>query len=465
LKVLLPLLLVLALVGIFAGSLWNALSPVQEVSVLPVVERPAIKRRPDASADAPGSAVIQAAGWIEPDPFPTAAAALIDGTVSEVLVREGTAVKAGDVLARLVPDDARLALARAEAEFAAAEENWKSNIAAPRNLATTEAMFRETSATLAMIRAERDGEQALLAEADRVLARRSALRASGSVSETDLTAAVAEQAMREAKVRAMDAQLEALRASLDARRAEHRAAVIEAELRTEDRLRLELARVALAEAKLTVARLEVRSPIDGVVMARLVEPGARLMIGGDNPAGAYVAQLYDPAHLQVRVDVPLAEAGRISVGQRADVVVEIFPDRVIAGTVLRVTNLANIEKNTLEMKVRLEAPAPGLKPEMLARVRFLKATSDGPMPASSIFVPPGALKNGRAWVVEKFDGEIGVAAPRIVQATGADAEGWLEIETGLQPGDLVVVSDPDQLVIGRRVRASTGKGEPSHGLH
>ena len=64
--------------------------------------------------------MVQAAGWIEPDPFYTQVTALAAGVVQDVLVQESAVVKAGDVVAHLVADDARLKLNDADAKLARA---------------------------------------------------------------------------------------------------------------------------------------------------------------------------------------------------------------------------------------------------------------------------------------------------------------------------------------------------------
>jgi len=61
--------------------------------------------------------LFQASGWIEADPFPIRATALIDGVVEEVFVLEGSHVKEGDLLATLIDDDMRLAFEAAEASL------------------------------------------------------------------------------------------------------------------------------------------------------------------------------------------------------------------------------------------------------------------------------------------------------------------------------------------------------------
>jgi hypothetical protein len=112
------------------------------------------------------------------------------------------------------------------------------------------------------------------------------------------------------------------------------------------------------------------------------------MAAMDDPHSNHVVHLYDPAHLQVRVDVPLAEASRVGIGHKARIVVEVLPDRVFQGEVTRIVNEADLQKNTLQVKVRILDPVPELKPEMLARAQFL-----APAPAAEAGrsgVRPGA---------------------------------------------------------------------------
>ncbi|NBX33523.1 MAG: efflux RND transporter periplasmic adaptor subunit, partial [Planctomycetes bacterium] len=123
---------------------------------------------------------------------------------------------------------------------------------------------------------------------------------------------------------------------------------------------------------LILERTKVRAPIAGVVMARLAVPG---MIGGGMQDGKPLIELYDPSQLQVRADVPLADAGRIAIGDRAEVTVDVLPDRAFRAEIIRVVHQADIAKNTVQAKVRIIDPDPALKPEMLARVKLFPQVS------------------------------------------------------------------------------------------
>lgn len=458
-RVVLPIAILLAFGSLFAGSMISSLKPVAEVEVTPVIERPAIKKSVEPASGETGSVIVQAAGWIEPAPFPVYATTLTDGTVEEVLFLEGEPVEKGKVLARLIDDDALLELKEAEAEYRAAKEIFEANIERVRDAAVAKAIVEETKASLELAKAELEIETALHKEAQLIFNRRKDLVDDGTISQENYDTAEAKASAQDARVRVVKQRIEELEAKLKRMKAEEEAADKHLDLRIEERRDLELAEVAYEKAQLRVKRLEIKAPIDGVVMERMIQPGSMMMAMSENAAMSKAAALYDPKKLQVRVDVPLADAAKIGVGQPAQIIVEVLPDQTFIGTVSRITNLADIQKNTLEVKVDVENPAAELKPEMLARVRFLSVPKDPGQQQSlagmAVFAPSEIVANDSVWVVSEFDGEEGIASKRSIKKTGAEKDGWAEIESGLQPGDLLIVSSPDALKSDQPVRIRT----------
>src|SRR5262249_7510102 len=101
------------LFGILAVLGWAArdsLMPARPVTVVPVM--PATGETQERA----GEPLFQAAGWVEPRPTPVIVTALTEGVVEQLLVVEGEQVGAGEPVARLIEEDARLALRAAEAE-------------------------------------------------------------------------------------------------------------------------------------------------------------------------------------------------------------------------------------------------------------------------------------------------------------------------------------------------------------
>lgn len=123
-RVLVPASILAAALGILAFAARDALRPAVAVEIVPTIARTGT-----ASA---GTAVVQAPGWVEPDPFFVSVTSLTDGIVEDVVVLEGDAVSKGQLIARLVPDDARLALQRAEAELGAHQAQLRTAEAVAR---------------------------------------------------------------------------------------------------------------------------------------------------------------------------------------------------------------------------------------------------------------------------------------------------------------------------------------------
>ena len=229
------------------------------------------------------------------------------------------------------------------------------------------------------------------------------------------------------------------------------------------------ARAAAAELelkRLQLARTVVRAPSAGVVMARLAVPG--MMVGAGD--GKPIVELYDPAQLQVRADVPLADAGRIAIGDRAEIVLDVLPGRTLRGEVVRIVHQADIAKNTVQAKVRIVDPAPELKPEMLARVKVFPRSRGGgtaapgtpaaPASASAIWAPERCVVGeGAAATVLAIDGledGRGRIERRTVALAGAPVDGWVPVTTGLRAGDLLVRTPADAPAPGTRVRIREG---------
>jgi RND family efflux transporter MFP subunit len=502
-RVLLPWAVIGAVVALLAYAARDTLLPATPVRVVPVVLRTATD-----GAGGPGTFSVQAPGWVEPDPYAVAVTALADGVVEEVLVLEGQPVKKGDVVARMVADDARISLARAEAAVLeregelkqaeavreAALRDWENPIERTRAVAFGEAMLAECMAMHEQVGSQVAAEAARVVELEDMLRRTEKSVPTNAASESELVQAKAKldaqravlvttkanEPVLAAKVRQQQADLDAARKNAKLRIPERRAVAESEAAVLKSRAALDQAKVARDEAKLRLSRMEIRSPADGVVMSRHVEPGSTMMLNTDNPASAHTVRLYDPKRLQVRVDVPLADAAKVSVGQKAKVVVGVLPDRTFDGEITRVVPQADIQRNTLQVKVRITNPAPELRPEMLARVRFADALA-GSKPATTsssqqVFIPESMLKTqpdgtAEVWVVDRGRG---VADVRTITLGDGRAGGWVAVREGLQPGDQLIAGDTSTLSPGHRVRIvgeadapevpNEAKGD-SHGAH
>jgi len=470
--VLLPALIVLCFGAVFAYALRDSLGSAVHVRATQVVTKA-------AAGGGPSGIVAQAAGWVEPDPYPFYASALTDGIVKEVLVLEGQRVKAGDVVARLIDDDAKLALAETDAELQhhfhdvceyeaavkSAQAEWDNPVERTRAVLAGEALLAQSRADLAANVSEAAVEAAKAKELEEQYRREKAASDAGAFPANDTVLTGLKLETQRATLKLTEAKRPALEAKVQQQQAELSAARDNQKLRIAESRELEIAHAKLAGelktvetvkvrhqmAKLRLERTEIRAPRDGVVMERLTEPGAKLYVNMNEKNSAQAVKLYDPSKLQVRVDVPLADAAKVGAGQRARINVEVLRDVIFDGTVTRVLHQADISKNTLQFKVAIDHPREELKPEMLARVQFLaqeKAGAQSQEPSARIFAPENLIHGGFAWIVDKGRS---VAVKRPVVPGMIKDNGWIEITQGLQPGDALIDGETLGLKEGQRV--------------
>lgn len=423
-RLLLPGAILICAAALLAYAARSVLIPAVPVRIVPVVER----ERSDAPHTDPAAlpqprAVVQAPGWIEPDPYATTIPALAEGVVRDLLIVEGQRVEAGEVVARMVDDEARLALRRAEAEILEKEAE----------VARSEAEFAAAEARADELRDD--------------LTRKRPLVERGAIGAAELT-------QLELRLRAAERGI----AAAQGMTAQSRAALVRADVMRD-------------EAALLLSRMSITAPSAGVVMQRLVEPGMRISMGSAEGMTTAVARIYDPARLQARVDVPVSDAGKVAVGDHAEVATEALPGRTFSGRIVRAVHEGNIQRNTVQFKVAIEAPDPAMKPEMLCRVRILggprsvpssiDATeapdAPGPHRGSVLLLPESVLlqrsgDTARVWRIDRADPS-GLPTARMTEVGIALFEvGLVRITRGLSPGDRVVINAPPELREGSSVR-------------
>jgi RND family efflux transporter MFP subunit len=334
-------------------------------------------------------AVLSASGYVVARRLATVSAQ-VTGRIEEVDFEEGATVEAGQVLARL--DDA------------AARAAWE------------------------LARRQRDAARLDLREVE--------VRAAEAVRERDrLRRLQADKLVSVSTLDAAEAEAEALAARFEAARGA----------------------VAVAESVLAVREqvlddLVVRAPFAGVVISKDAQPGE--MVSPISAGGGFtrtgIATLVDMASREIEVDVNEAYINRVREGQRAEAVLDAYPDWRISARVIAIVPTADRQKATVRVRIGIEVLDPRILPDMGVKVRFFGAEqAGGARPVAA--VPAGAVveRDGATWVWRLVDGR----AKRTAVTVQPEAEGMRGIVEGLAVGDVVLVDAPEAIEDGARVQA------------
>jgi membrane fusion protein (multidrug efflux system) len=267
----------------------------------------------------PKPTVSTDAAYLQADSI--AVAPRVRGLVAQVLVAHNQAVRGGDPLIRIDPEefDARLAAAAADLDNARA-----GLLAAQAAFVSQDAEEHLASANVS---AARTAIRSATAQDERAQAdhrRFDALAASGAVSgqEIDQSRAAALSARSDADHARAELAVSASQAAVSvARRATLTANLAQAR-----------AAVGRAQAALDLARQDqghavIRAPIDGVVGDRQVEPGDYVQ------PGTRLLTLVPLRSLYVTANFKETQVARMLVGQRATIQVDALPGRPLTGRV------------------------------------------------------------------------------------------------------------------------------------
>lgn len=209
---------------------------------------------------------------------------------------------------------------------------------------------------------------------------------------------------------------------------------------------------ALAVLELQIARTTVRAPFAGVVGQRFVSEGDYVTTA----TRLLTLQTIDPQ--RAVIEVPERHAVRLRPGQVVEFTVAAEPGRTFRARVDFIDPVVQPENRTIVVKGRAPNPDRVLKPGMFIEARLATATR-----ANAIVVPEDAVQPLRTanvvWAVAD-----GKASRRVVQL-GARSQGVVEVLSGIQAGELVVVGGLERMAEGMPLAAQPrGRTSDAAGL-
>jgi HlyD family secretion protein len=385
--------------------------------------------RVDSGGASSGESVLSASGYVVAH-HKIAVGAKVMGRVAWIGVEKGDTVREGQVLVRLEDSEFRAQVNQAKANLAAAqakldqlrtgsrpEEKLKDKAAvlqAEANLKNAEAEYQRTEALY------RSGVSSK-AEFDRALAQRDS--AAAMVQAARQSSAMTDIGPRKEEIRAAAAEVQQMNAALD-------------------------------YANTQFAATEIKAPVSGTVLERIVERGEMVSPSAFGGSGARtsVVDLADLTDLQVELDISQTDFARLKPSQRAEIIPDAYPNLKFTGFIEEIAPEANRAKSTVQVKVKVENPNEQLRPEMNARVNFLadQAPATESRSVGRVLVP-------RAAVVKKDNSSFVfvVKGNRVEQRTirtGEESGDAYVVLDGLSGNESVAVAEVDKLRDGDRVK-------------
>ncbi len=208
------------------------------------------------------------------------------------------------------------------------------------------------------------------------------------------------------------------------------------------------AEAEVASAYVNLDYTKLTAPTDGIVLAKLKEVGEIAVPGGFAGAGDLI-RIANLSDLRGQVDINEVDFRRVRMGQPAEVVPDAYPDRKYPAQVVKIYPQADRQKGTLKVEVKLAKADEYLRPDMSARINFLaEAAKDGAAPR--VLAPKAALRGeGESTFVWTVQGE---QVKRVSVRTGEDFGDSIQITSGLDGGEALIVSGPENLHEGMRAK-------------
>lgn len=306
----------------------------------------------------------------------------VSGRITKVLVDFNDPVHKGQVLAEVDPEQLRAGLEEAKAQVAASGG------------AIAQARATLTESEQSAARAERQAEQGLVAprELEAAIAARERARASLASSTANST----------------------------------------------------LARATYKSTQSKLEKTKILSPIDGVVLARMVEPGQTLTAGFSTPVLFKLAE--DLRQMSLHVYIDEADIGRAREGQKGSFSVDAYPDRTFPSTLISLRNEPKEDQNVVSYEgvLRVDNSELLLRPGMTATATIISDERKGVLTipnAALRFTPPNEAQDNtpldggqrRVWVLEG-----GKPAARTVKTGATDGEYSELLGEDLREGERVL---------------------------
>lgn len=367
----------------------------------------------------------------------------VSGEIVELYVKEGDTIKANQLLARINPD-----------AYASAVERGRANVnSAKAQEANSRAQAEGAKARKIQAEAQLEQIIAQLRNAKSIFERNKTLLKNGVISQADYDSAESAYLSAAANKKSAEASVAAATASYNSSLESIKAAGFN----------INNAIAGLKEMNTSLQRTSIFAPMAGILSKLNVEKGERV-VGTMQMAGTEMMRISDFSVMEVQVDVSETNVLQVSLGNKATIEIDAYPDRKFTGRITEIGNSASnlnaIQANSdqvtnFTVKIVVDPSSyqdlikPGLpfpmRPGMSSSVEiFTKESNDIlAIPIQSVTTREkeekgnNSIKNNKKIEVVVFKISGDTVSQQVVK-TGIQDDEYIEITSGLQEGNEVV---------------------------
>jgi membrane fusion protein (multidrug efflux system) len=190
------------------------------------------------------------------------------------------------------------------------------------------------------------------------------------------------------------------------------------------------AEATLSLAKLQLSRTEVRSPLAGTVVKRLVSVGEQV----DGTAATPIFEVANLSEVELFGNVPGVYLGKIRPGQRLALTTDTFPGKTFAGRIVAISPAVDPATNVGLVRIRASNPGGLLRLGM-----FVSAQLPLEIHAHALVVPTQAVYRDEEGKPQVYRVEGGNAEAVPVEL-GIEAQDRVELLSGVKPGETIILA-------------------------
>lgn len=203
---------------------------------------------------------------------------------------------------------------------------------------------------------------------------------------------------------------------------------------------------AFEQMKKMLAKSQVTAPFSGIIDQVLADPGSLVAPG----MGGQLFRLINLSNMYVVVDVPERYIGSIQKGNSAFVHIDAL-NKTVATKVRETGNYIAPSNRSFEVELAVPNKDNRIKPNINARVALNNYSNEQAIMIPQSVISENATGQQYVYVLSGFSNGVGTAERRII-TTGEASDQKIEILSGLEVGESIIVEGARRLKDGQRIK-------------